>query len=69
MLETFGEEYSGLKAPRKLQWKSFLGSVVLVITAGGHQREMRVSMLHVRPEPFAHTCAAASLRWSQHLWL
>jgi len=46
-LEAFSAEYHNLKAPRKLQYKPFLGSVQLVITAGGEQRDMRVTPLQV----------------------
>lgn len=46
-LEAFSAEYHKLKAPRKLQWKPFLGSVQLVVSAGGVQRELRVAPMQV----------------------
>jgi hypothetical protein len=46
-LDAFSEEYRKLKAPRKLQWKPSLGSVQLVVSAGGVQRELRVTALQV----------------------
>jgi hypothetical protein len=46
-LDEFSEEYRKLKAPRKLQWKPSLGSVQLVVSAGGVQRELRVTPLQV----------------------
>lgn len=47
-LDAFSEEYRKLKAPRKLQWKPSLGSVQLVVSAGGVQRELRVTALQVQ---------------------
>lgn len=49
-LDAFSDEYRKLKAPRKLQWKPSLGSVQLVVSAGGVQRELRVTALQVGPE-------------------
>lgn len=42
-LAAFGEEYTRLKTPRRLMWKSSLGSVLLTLTAGGTTEELRVS--------------------------
>lgn len=42
-LHAFGDEYHRLKTPRRLVWKSSLGSVLLTLTAGGTTEDIRVS--------------------------
>lgn len=57
LLDRYGSRYHSLKAPRKLQWKHSLGTVLLEVTVGSQSLELSVTpaqaalLMHFAEQP------------------